>query len=211
MRRSCRELSTISATAKPELPEDQLGTAYDLAIHGIEHQPELLGDLRTRAAALLGAGLVVGTLFAPVAFDAHTKTIADWFFGAAGLALFLGLVLSWRVFAQLSDGGSKGYDADVKLYVEKRSRNEKIDDAEKWVDAFSHIERKWRVTFNEGVLLELNKIDTSSPPLRELVRFIDFTRVRNWHYLQKKALCFSVSIPCFSLELVFGLVGLAVK
>jgi hypothetical protein len=96
-------------------------TAQDLALRGIEHQQDVIGDLRVRAAAVLSGGLVVATLFGPHAADAATGP--GVLYGFAAAAFLAGAYLSYRVFARLPDGGKDGYNGDV----ENTSKGGKLD------------------------------------------------------------------------------------
>jgi hypothetical protein len=184
------------------LSEEEVQIAYDLSLRGLERQPAILADLRTRATALVAAAGVVATLFAPKAFGSNISHGAMIAYIAGGGATVLCFAMCWPIFRSIHDDG---YD-DVQKYAELR-------DGGKWpnADDLAGCRRKWRSTINLSAVTRLHQITASKPLPIELASFIAICRGRNWAQINARNTWFQFAGFWFAVEVICGILGLAFR
>lgn len=182
------------------LSDVEVEIAYDLSLRGLERQPAILADLRTRATALVAAAGVVATLFAPKAFGPKIPHGAMTAYIAGGIATGLCFALCWPIFRSIHDDGND----DVQTYAELRN-------AGNWpgVAELGACRRKWRSTMNLAALTQLHQITPSKPLRVELASFIAICRWRNWAQIDARNTWFRFAGYFFAVEVLCGILGLA--
>lgn len=182
------------------LSEEEVQIAYDLSLRGLERQPAILADLRTRATALVAAAGVVATLFAPKAFGPNISHGAIIAYIAGGVATGLCFAMCWPVFRSIHDDG---YD-DVQKYAELR-------DGGNWpsADDLTGCRRMWRSTINLSAVTRLHQITAPKPLQVELASFIAICRGRNWAQIDARSTWFRFAGFLFAVEVICGILGLA--
>jgi hypothetical protein len=174
--------------------------AYDLSLRGLERQPAILADLRTRAAALLAGVGVVATLFAPKAFDPGISQGAKIAYILGGVATGLCLAMCWPIFRSIYDDGND----DVERYVQLREDGTWPSEKE-----LRDCRRKWRSTINLSALTCLHQVIADRSPCVELASFIAIWRRLNWEQIKVRSTCFNFAAVFFAVEVICGIVGLA--
>lgn len=183
-----------------ELSDVEVEIAYDLSLRGLERQPAILADLRTRAAVLLAAAGVVATLFAPKAFEPEISQGARIAYILGGAATVLCLLMCWPIFHSIPDDGND----DVETYVQLRERGTWPSEKE-----FKDCQRKWRSTINLSTLTSLHQVNAGQAPRVELASFIAIRRWLNWERINLRSTCFNFAAIFFAGEVICGIVGLA--
>ena len=178
----------------------EIEVAYDLSLRGLERQPAILADLRTRAAALLAAAGVVATLFAPKAFEPEISQGARIAYIVGGAATVLCLAMCWPIFHSIPDDGNDDVERYVQLCKEGTWPSEK---------ELRGCRRKWRSTFNLSALTCLHQVIADRSLRAELASFIAIWRWLNWKQIKFRSTCFNFAAFFFAVEVICGIVGLA--
>jgi uncharacterized membrane protein YuzA (DUF378 family) len=188
------------------LSDEQVRIAYDLSLRGLERQPAILADLRTRAAAIVAAAGVVATLFAPKAFEPNIAQGVKIAYIVGGFAAVLCFFMCWPIFRSICDDG---YD-DVEKYVQLRNDGQ-------WPSGnqLKDCKRKWRSTINLSALTQLHRVsaahrvNAAQSSCVELASFLAIWRGLNWERIEKFNRWFRRAAVSFAVEIICPILGLA--